>query len=173
MKPASARTSRAPAPRKSGNPEPVSLAPAGRSRIPSAEASSQWGFGVKSNAPGSPQLRTTRLALASPSGTSGAGKLGRVSARRSSSTSISRSSWSSVLTCSPDALSVAINSSAGSLARFRRATSSLAAFRSALSASTRTSSSRRRRSSSSTSATKAATAGSLRRSRLARLPSGS
>ena len=35
---------------KSGKPEPLSLAPRGRSKRPSAGPSSQWGFGAKANA---------------------------------------------------------------------------------------------------------------------------
>ena len=93
MKAASARTSRAPCPRSNGKPEPVILAPAGRSRMPSAAPSSQCGLAAKSNCGGSPQARTTRLADASPSGSSSSGKFGHAQRGSSSSAaSISRSS---------------------------------------------------------------------------------
>ncbi len=121
----------------------------------------------------SPHDRSTRLADASPSGISGEGKFGMPSAWVSSAVSISRRLASSRFTSSPEALRRVINSSAGSLARLRRATSSVAAFRSALIASVCTRSSRRWRSSSSTASTTARSEGSPRRARLARLPSGS
>ena len=76
MNPLSARTRRAPSPRKTGKPDPVILAPAGRSRIPRAAPSSQCGRGAKSNTGGVPQARTTRLALASPSGDLLRGEIG-------------------------------------------------------------------------------------------------
>jgi hypothetical protein len=59
------------------------------------------------------------------------------------------------------------------LERLRRATSSLAAFRSAFSDSTRVSNSRRRRSRSSISSIVGPSESSPRRSRLARVPAGS
>ena len=119
-----------------GNPEPAILAPAGRSRMPSAAPSSQCGRGAKSNRGGSPQVRTTRLAAASPSGSLGRpGSSGTASAALVERGLDVAEPASSALTSSPEALSRAISSSAGSLARFRRATSSLAALRSALSAS--------------------------------------
>ena len=102
MNPLSARISRAPTPRKSGKPEPVSLAPVGRSKRSSVWPSSQCGLGSKSSRGGSPQVRTTRLADASPTGASSEGKFGSSSARCSRADSISRRRASRVFTSSVD-----------------------------------------------------------------------
>ena len=91
MKSASARTSLAPGPRNTGKPEPVSLAPAGRSRMPERGGELPVRLG----------LEVERRRLAPACGRSGwprrrrrampsAGKLGSDSACRSRSASISR-----------------------------------------------------------------------------------
>ena len=140
----------APIPVNRGKPEPATLTPAGRSSSPSETPSSQCGLGDEVEhrrlAPGAHQAVGGGVAVRQPCRRR---KVRQGERQRSSAASISRSRASSSFTSSPDALSRSMRSSAGSLARFRRATSSLAALRSALSASTRTSSSRRWRSSSS------------------------
>ena len=111
---------------------------------------------------------------ASPSGVSSAGKVGqRERALVELGLDLAQPRVERLDLVARLALRRAIRSSAGSLARFRRATSSLAALRSALSVSACTSSSRRWRSSSRIASSSGPTDGSRRRSSEARLPSGS
>ena len=100
--------------------------------MPSAAPSSQCGRGAKSNRGGSPQVRTTRLADASPSGSLVGREIGhREDALVELGVDVAEPRVER-LDLVAVALRRAMRSSAGSLARFRRATSSLAAFRSAL-----------------------------------------
>ena len=102
----SARSSAAPAPRYTGNPDPVILAPAARSSMPSASPISQCGRRVHGPAPsgppppvsscgaGSPQVRTITLASSPPTGTPGSAGFGMRSSASSSSASTAASSTS-------------------------------------------------------------------------------
>ena len=76
MKLASARPSRAPIPRRIGKPEPVTLAPVARSRMPSASPRSQCGFGVKSNFGMSPQRTYNTVGAGVPFGHVGQEEIG-------------------------------------------------------------------------------------------------
>ncbi len=149
------------------------MTPAGRSSSRRDTPSSQCGLGTKSSTggltPGTHEPVGRRVAIGHPL----VGKVGDGERQLVQRGLDLPQPGSNTLTSSPDAFSRSIRSSAGCLARFRRATSSLAELRSAFSASTRTSNSRRWRSSSSMASIVAASDGSPRRIRLARLPAGS
>ena len=96
MKAASARSSRARAPESTTNREPESLAARSKSIRPSASPISKCCRAPPSTCAGSPQRLISTLALSSsPSGTSGAGRLGRPDSSLSSLTARAFSSCSS------------------------------------------------------------------------------
>ena len=120
-----ARSRRAPRPHWTAKRAPEIFAARSKSRIPSSGPRSQWAFGSKSKAGGSPTFRTSTLADSSgPTGTSGSGMLGttRRKPRRRSSTSCRRASPSLIRAATP--FISALRSEASSFALPRRAISS-------------------------------------------------
>src|SRR3989454_83567 len=98
----SARSRRAAAPHRTVNRDFAIFAARAKSRRPSASPSSSWGLGMKPNARGVPQRRTsTFCASVVPGGTDGSGRFGIWRSTRSSSASTRWSSASSALMRSP------------------------------------------------------------------------
>src|SRR5256885_2725948 len=103
MKLRSARSSRAPAPFKNTNRDPVTLTARSKSMIPSRSATSQCGRILKAGGlrPSIPHVRTVTLPVASfPSGTEASGGLGTSRSRALSRASIGATFCSSALTSS-------------------------------------------------------------------------
>ncbi len=149
MKLMSARSSRAPFPVKRRKPAPAIFPARSKSRSPSEVASSQWGFGAKSNVAGVPSVRTTTFPSASARGTDSCGTFGTHWWIAASSASISASRASSPLMSSPTFFIAATASAASFPAFFAWPIASEALFFSAFSVSTWTRSARRCSSSAS------------------------
>ena len=104
MKLASARSSRAPAPKCTTKRAPEILAARSKSRMPSASPISQCGRAGKSNRGGSPQVLTQRLSCSdAPAGTESCGRLGIAA---SSSRSFRSAAAACASSCSIVSLSV-------------------------------------------------------------------
>ncbi len=140
--------SRAPLPRYTAKPDPLTFTPRSRSTSPSALPMSQCGF-TPSDGRGVPQLRTMTLCSSSPSGTSGSVTFGNCMRMPLNSLSTVASSASSRAISSPSARLLAMSSVASSPARLSFATACVSAFRDACRSCTACISARRSRSSSS------------------------
>src|SRR3989442_2543034 len=147
----SARSRRAAAPHRTVNRDFAIFAARAKSRRPSASPSSSWGLGMKPNARGVPQRRTsTFCASVVPGGTDGSGRFGIWRSTRSSSASTRWSSASSALMRSPTSRIRAISPAGSSPRRFAWPIVSEARFLRALSSSLSLTRRRREASRSST-----------------------
>src|SRR6266436_9359039 len=152
MKSISARSSRAAGPQSTTNRDFAILLARSKSRTPSASPISQWDFGSKPKARGTPHRRISSLSSAvAPAGTDSCGRFGSASSSPSMSPSTRWSAASSSRIRSPTARIPRISADASSPRRLAAPIASDVRLRRAFSSSAVLSSSRRCRSASSSS----------------------
>src|SRR3989442_86714 len=152
MKSISARSSRAAGPQSTTNRDFAILLARSKSRTPSASPISQWDFGSKPRARGTPHRRISSLSSAvAPAGTDSCGRFGSASSSPSMSPSTRWSAASSSRIRSPTARISRISADASSPRRLAAPIASDVRLRRAFSSSAVRSSSRRCRSASSSS----------------------